>query len=347
VDGESIATHVCSKGRVIGRCARCVPLCLVTSLVICVIGLGPRWSCGSHPDEPAVAASRSDAHASASGTRGGQELKQSKPPAPRAHTRLALASEDTKGERLEPMDAPEPVTSTRSIEGSPIARALEMIAECQLRYRAVTDYTCTFYKRERVDGRLTGLHVMTMKVRRDPRSIYVKFQQPSSGREAIYVAGRHGGKLLAHDVGLNKLLAGTLLLDPTSARAMEDNRHPITHAGIGPLLDTLSSRWALELDPEEAKVTFRDDALVGQQQCTMVEVAHPHRRHHFLHHKVRVYIGKDVRLPIRFEAYDWPKNHEAAAELTEEYTYLKLRLNVGLSDIDFDTANPDYSFGRF
>jgi hypothetical protein len=222
-----------------------------------------------------------------------------------------------------------------------------MIAECHARYNAVTDYTCTFYKRERIDGRLTGLHVMTMKVRRDPVSIYVKFQQPVSGREAIYVAGRNGGKVLAHDVGFNKLLAGTLYLDPTSARAMEENRHPITEAGIGPLLDTLANRWALELNPEETIVTFRDDVLVDQVHCAVIEVAHPHRGHQFLHHKVRVYIDKGSHLPIRFEAYDWPKRPSGPAELTEEYTYLKLRLNVGLREIDFDTSNPDYAFGRF
>ena len=105
-------------------------------------------------------------------------------------------------------------------------------------------------------GRMTPLHIMSMKVRTKPQSIYFKFQQPAHGREAIYIAGRHGSKVLAHDVGLNKFLAGTLALEPTSSRAMEDCRHPITEAGIGPLLDTLAKRWAVELDPEETKVPF-------------------------------------------------------------------------------------------
>jgi hypothetical protein len=222
-----------------------------------------------------------------------------------------------------------------------------MIAECQTRYKKINDYTCTFCKRERIDGRLTGLHVMTMKVRRDPTSIYVKFQQPGAGREAIYIAGRNGGNVLAHDVGLNKLLAGTLVLEPTSARAMEDNRHPITDAGIGHLLDTLSNRWAKELNPDETLVAFQDNALVGQQSCNLIDVTHPQRHQYFMHHKVRVYIDKELGLPIRFEAYDWPKSAGVPADLTEEYTYKKLKLNVGLREIDFDTANPEYSFGRF
>ena len=59
------------------------------------------------------------------------------------------------------------------------------------------DYTCTFFKRERIAGRMTSLHIMDMKVRTKPQSIYFKFQQPAQGREAIYIAGRHSGKVLA------------------------------------------------------------------------------------------------------------------------------------------------------
>ena len=152
---------------------------------------------------------------------------------------------------------------------------------------------------------------MAMKVRTKPQSIYLKFEQPAKGREAIYVAGRHGGKVLAHDVGFNKLLAGTLHLEPTSARAMEDCRHPITEAGIGPLLETVSQRWALELNQNETVVTF-DDMLVGEQHCLMIETTHPGRGGDFLFHKVRLFIDKELGLPIRFEAYDWPKHPGAS-----------------------------------
>jgi Protein of unknown function (DUF1571) len=236
---------------------------------------------------------------------------------------------------------------TPTSESSSIDRALRSIAECQARYQAIDDYTCTFYKRERIAGRTTPQYIMAMKVRTKPASIYFKFHRPAQGREAIYIAGRHGGKVLAHDVGLNKVLAGTLQLEPTSSRAMEDCRHPITEAGIGPLLDTLAKRWAAELDPEESKLTFNEDMVVGPARCTMIESTHPKRRPEFLHFRVRVFIDQDLGLPIRFEAYDWPKRPHSEPELLEEYTYMHLKLNVGLHDIDFDASNAEYSFGRF
>ncbi len=236
--------------------------------------------------------------------------------------------------------------ATSAAPETPIARAVRTVAECQERYRSVTDYTCTFWKRERISGTLIPAHVMAMKVRTKPQSIYLKFEQPAKGREAIYIAGRHNGKVIAHDVGFNKLLAGTLHLDPTSSRAMTDCRHPITEAGIGPLLETVSKRWESELNLDESVVTF-SDMKVGEQHCLMIETTHPGRGGDFMFHKVRLYVDKELGLPIRFEAYDWPKHAGAEPELAEEYTYSDLKLNVGLKEIDFDVANSSYSFGRF
>ena len=199
--------------------------------------------------------------------------------------RLALAAKGGAAAKAEKTATPE----------TPIARAVRIVAECQDQYKSVTDYTCTFWKRERIDGTLIPAHVMAMKVRTKPQSIYLKFQQPAKGREAIFVAGRHSGKVVAHDVGFNKLLAGTLHLEPTSARAMTDCRHPITEAGIGPLLETVSKRWALELNQTESVVAF-DDMKVGEQHCLMIETTHPDRGAEFLFHKVRLYIDKELRL---------------------------------------------------
>jgi hypothetical protein len=230
---------------------------------------------------------------------------------------------------------------------TPMARALRMIAQCQTRFTSVIDYTCTFYKRERIAGKLTPLFVMAMKARSNPKSIYFRFEDPYKGREAIFVDGRNCGKILAHDVGFTKLLAGTLEIEPTSARAMEENRHPITHAGIGALIETIARRWAAELNPDESLVLFDSNLTIGPRRCTMIEAIHPQSRPHFQFYKVRLFIDTELNLPIRFEGYDWPSEPGAAADLVEEYSYIDLKLNVGLVDIDFDTCNPQYSFGRF
>jgi hypothetical protein len=249
--------------------------------------------------------------------------------------------------RIPVAGAPAGTDSHEAQRETSIARALATIEDCQLRYRNIRDYTCTFTKRERIKGQLTPLYVLMMKVRTQPRSIYVKTRQPSPGREAIYVVGQNDGKVLAHDAGLNKLLAGTVRLEPTGGRAMTGCRHPISEAGIGPLLDTLQTRWSFELAPTEAVVAFREDQMVGTRRCTMIETTHPHQQPELMFYRVRLFIDDVLGLPIHFEAYDWPSSPQAPAETVEEYTFSDLRLNVGLSDLDFDVSNGNYAFGRF
>ncbi len=229
----------------------------------------------------------------------------------------------------------------------PIAQAKRAISDCRSRYLRIRDYTCTFMKRERLDGRLTPKHVMEMKSRTEPLSIYFKFRAPNCGREAIYVKGLHGGRVLAHDVGLGRWIAGTMKLDPNGSMAMGASRHPITEAGIGPLIETVAQRWADELSPDESQVTFHTGIEFDDRPCTLIESIHPHSQSGFLFHKVKLYIDHELGLPTRFEAYDWPTYPGASPELVEEYIYRNVRIDVGLRDEDFDPANRGYSFGRF
>ena len=50
-------------------------------------------------------------------------------------------------------------------------------------------------------------------------------------------------------------------------------------------------------------------------------------------------------MPVRFASYDWPLPGQTP-KLMEEYTYIKLKLNVGLTDNDFNIANPAYNFAK-
>jgi hypothetical protein len=227
-----------------------------------------------------------------------------------------------------------------------IARARKAIADCQERYRQVHDYTCTFVKRERIEGRLTSPHMMVMKARTSPNSLYFKFEQPNRGREAIYVHGRNNGRIVAHDVGLAKFVAGTMQLDPHGSMAMEENRHPVTEAGIGNLIDTVAKRWATELDPGESVVTVQSGVRVSNRPATLIESVHPRRGPDYLFHKVKLYVDNEHGLPIHFEAFDWPAHPGASPALVEQYSYIDLKTNVGLRDCDFDPANQQYSFGR-
>ena len=270
-----------------------------------------------------------------------EPMAASTAPSDPAPDRLASAATDIPPPRSARVADPGPALS------DPIAEAKAAIASCRASYAKVQDYTCTFFKRERIDGRLSSHNAILMKARTRPMSVYLKFLKPTPGREAIYVAGGNGGKALVHDVGIGRLLAGTLKLDPNGSTAMDGCRHPITDAGIGHMIDTILVAWNKELHANESKVVLHATTVrVGDRDCRLIESIHPTKQAGFLFHKVKVYIDLEHDLPIRFEAYDWPRGGHPA-ELVEEYTYSNLRLNVGLSGRDFDPANAGYSFGRF
>jgi hypothetical protein len=54
--------------------------------------------------------------------------------------------------------------------------------------------------------------------------------------------------------------------------------------------------------------------------------------------RVVLWIGQEPRLPLKLEIYD------SMGRLYESYEHSELRLNIGLSDMDFDPTNPEYRF---
>jgi hypothetical protein len=145
-------------------------------------------------------------------------------------------------------------------------------------------------------------------------------------------------------VGLRDRLFGTVSLPPNGAIAMQNQRYPITEIGILNLTRRLIEVAEKDLQYGECEVQFLKGAKINNRVCTCIEVVHPVPRRNFLFHLARVFVDDELNLPIRYEAYDWPKEKDSPPELIEEYTYLDLKLNNGFTDRDFDPRNPEYRF---
>ena len=203
------------------------------------------------------------------------------------------------------------------------------------------DYKFTFTKQELVKGQLIR-QKMTMKIRQEPFSVYVKYIDPHPGREVIYVDGQNQGKLLVHEDGF-KALAGTLAFSPTSEQVLRETKYPITNAGMVNLLDAVTTIWRNELNYGESKLAYYPQAKIDGSPCKMYEVTHPVAREHFKFHKTRMYIDIKTGLPVRLEQYAFPEG-DAEPQLVEEYTFSNVQTNVGMTDNDFSTKNKSYNF---
>ncbi|HYW78429.1 MAG TPA: DUF1571 domain-containing protein, partial [Thermoguttaceae bacterium] len=153
------------------------------------------------------------------------------------------------------------------------------------------------------------------------------------------------GKLIARRGG-TRLAYFTKALDPESELAMQGNRYPVTQIGIKSLIGRLYEVGREDVQYGECDVQYLEDVAVNGRNCTVIQVTHPVRRTNFQYHMARIFLDNELQVPIRFAAYDWPSGGDDRPVLLEEYTYIDLKLNLGLTDWDFDTRNEEYGFGR-
>jgi hypothetical protein len=230
----------------------------------------------------------------------------------------------------------------------PLQPALELAQKGLGELRSkIKDYTCTVVKRERIDGKLGEHEYMFAKIRHEPFSVYLYFLAPEAvkGQEVIYVDGQNDGLMLAHAGSGVRAMVGTVSLKPQSMLAMQGNRYAITEIGVENLARRLVEVAEHDKQFGECDVNFFPNAKVNGRICTCIQVTHPVPRRNFRFHLARVFIDDEYTIPIRYEAYDWPQEAGGQPVLMEEYTYMNVKVNNGLTDADFDPKNTAYKFG--
>ena len=265
---------------------------------------------------------------------------------------------EPKGSTVEPKVVPDakralPVTPIAAAH--PLDRALLFADSALASMRSnVTDYTARMAKRERIKGVLSKTSFMDLKIRcprvdaqgqQVPFSIYMKFLQPrdASGREVLWVDGRDDGNLLAHQPG-GIVGMRTFELSPTGMMAMQGQRYPIYEAGLENLIVKLIEKASRDKAAGMCEVTYRDGLKLKNRPCSLIELVHKEKRAPYEFYKAQVVIDDELNLPVRYTAYDWPKTPGAKPEILEQYTYINIKLNVGLTDKDFDPKNSAYTF---
>jgi hypothetical protein len=250
-----------------------------------------------------------------------------------------------------------PVTEARPVAAEhPMMIAIRIAQEgLASMERDVKDYTATLIKRERVGDQVMDYEFMTIKVRNErveggqvttPFSVYLKYMKPKNiaGREVIYVKGQNNGKLCAKEAGG---LLPAVWLPPDGFLAMRNQRYPITEIGIHNLVVKLIERATDDMKHGPAEVQVLDNFKINKRDCKVISVTHPEKKPGFTFYHAKVFIDKELNVPVRYEAYDWPEvpgSKLSAAELIEEYTYVDIKVNQGLTNGDFDTKNPNYNF---
>jgi hypothetical protein len=242
-------------------------------------------------------------------------------------------------------------------EKHPLDPALDIASDSLAHIRKdIVDFTCRITKQERIRGQLQREEYMEAKIRNrkvgadgkvaSPLSVYMKFIGPRDilGRECIWVEGHNNNKMRAHEGGVKGRFMPSVWLDPDGPIAMNGQLHPIYDIGIENLVIKLIERGQKEKKFGECDVEFIKNAKINGRACTVLRVIHPIQRPHFEFHRAEIFIDDELQVPVRYAAFYWPAKAGGEDDLLEAYTYTNLKVNVNLTDADFDPNNPNYNF---
>ena len=222
---------------------------------------------------------------------------------------------------------------------TPSSVSTQLIGEAKASFARVKDYSGLFYKQERVNGQLLPEQTIQLRVRQQPFSVGMKWVGPQKlvGQEATFVAGQNDNKMRGKSAGPLLGAVGFISMDPRDPKAMAGNRHAINECGLGFLIDQLAQNHELEKKSgeDQHQITFGEYRFLNRPVIRM-ETAHRVNNGQFYSYRTVVFFDKETRLPIRVEAYDWPRAGGAPnGELLECYSYIDLKFNVGLTDAAF------------
>lgn len=201
------------------------------------------------------------------------------------------------------------------------------------------NYTAEMHIQELIDGKLSEPEIMSLKFKK-PRMIYMKWVKGDrQGTEILFVEGRNKNRIRVRPAGLIGIFAYNIA--PDSSLAMKHNRHPIFHTGLEYLMATVADNVRRGIKNGECTVFDRGELVVFGRKAHRIEGILPKdaelaKKKRYYCYRAIVDFDVETKIPLQAELRDW---NDQTMEL---YAYEKVVLNAGLTENDFDPANPAY-----
>lgn len=204
------------------------------------------------------------------------------------------------------------------------------------RYAEIDDYTGEWIMTAEQAGATAVLGQLPFKFRR-PFDVYVQVDSTTS---VLYRRGWNAGR-----VRVRTTLAGLPIIgdvDPEGYIAQRGHPYPITGFGLNRLVERTQEQLLHGWLQDELEARFLGVMTYTEQPCYVFEFVFPNSRWRmYPHYRMVMYWDITRRIPIKLELFDWNDR------LAEGHAFHRLRLNVSLSDTDFQPTNPNYDFLLF
>ncbi|MBS0209642.1 MAG: DUF1571 domain-containing protein [Planctomycetes bacterium] len=225
-----------------------------------------------------------------------------------------------------------------------LQRCLAQLQQAERQLAAHPTATATYRKRERLAGQLEEQNVMFMKVRREPMAVYMRWQEPDEGREAIWQQNVNDGLILVHPGGWKRKFVPLVKVDPHGPRAAEGSKRPINTSGPWAfnrrLLDFVNDQLQ---SGSGSKVTLNENVSMAGVACDRYSFEHAEPIAGQDFHRAEIYIDRQRALPVALEVYGFAKG-AGSPPLDEACAFENLQLGAPLGDEDFSVSNPRYEY---
>ncbi len=217
---------------------------------------------------------------------------------------------------------------------------VEFLEESFVKARALKQFRAEFHRQERLGliGMLHGRERMTAEYRADPLSIrFTWLDKDSEYRQAAYVAGQYGGKvLLLSRVGLLGLPPAIEKFPPSWAVLFGKAKFPITDFGPKRLMEKTLARIEAAKAFGKVRITLKGPVLIGplKEPCYHLELRYPHGDK-FSAKLQDLYIHTETQLPVATFLWRPGKEERTSATLDAMYQYVGLDQTIKLSSSDF------------
>jgi hypothetical protein len=213
-----------------------------------------------------------------------------------------------------------------------------LLAAAWERAQRVEDFTCRFFKHERVQGELKRPQTMDTYFRAEPFSIHLKWREnPGRIQRALYVAGAHVASdgteqvLVEPSGAIARALKPKVAIPLHGELARKASRYTLDEFGFQAALERIraeNQRFAaagvLTWDP------VRDGVVDGRPTLVLTRWL-PEAGGDYPNAKLVVELDAEWLLPVNVEAYA----DAAGTVLLEHYRCVGLDLNPGLDDGHF------------
>jgi len=194
--------------------------------------------------------------------------------------------------------------------------------------RNICDYTGTFYKRERVNGKFGKEPVISFKFKETPFSLAMQWcENPGPADKMLYVEGKNENKMLVHPTGLLAWIK-SMKVDPENPDAMKSTLYPCTQFGFYRNMKNAVDDYRIAKQQGDLEMKYIGECLVDTRPCWQIERILADRPQYPITRLV-IKIDKQYKVPVFYKGFD------ACNELQFTYAFTNLAFNVGLTDADF------------